>query len=343
MKIGLYTRAAGSGILWIILLFFTFPGFSQDADSIQANFNVYRCDSLVQANALNPDFVIMDVRTPGEYIPDHLEGAINRNYYDADFSSQIDLLPRNKMYLIHCQGGSRSANVFTLMISMGFPSVINMVGGINAWKNAGFPTTDTFAPLLMAVSDTIVPNDSIVIGTTDTIRLTITNRANDTLRFTSLTSLAGTEFSTDFNLATTITGPFDYTFSVFYAPVDENTDAVTFRIESNGGPVQFHITRTGRVSAAGIRGWTMEDGKLNIGIFPNPVHTTSSLVFDLEDPGIVEISVFSPDGQIVSKTMQNGFAGKNRLTFDASGLAPGAYFIRVRSGKQLAGGKLVKW
>ncbi len=75
--------------------------------SIIANAQIYQglsvaqSDSLINANVDNPNFVILDVRTPGEYNPQHLEGAINRNFYDSDFEAQLDALDKDKMYLIH--------------------------------------------------------------------------------------------------------------------------------------------------------------------------------------------------------------------------------------------------
>jgi rhodanese-related sulfurtransferase len=219
-----------------------YPGIQ---DTLLVHYDVYQCDSLIQANATNPDFVILDVRTSGEHLYAHLLGAINRNYYASNFSQLIDALPRHKMYLIHCRSGGRSGNTFNMMVGMDFAQVINMQGGIMAWNAASLPTTTGFAPLLMAVSDTTIANETIAVGDVDTIALTITNRANSNLSFNSISSLTGTEFSTDFELSTTLTGAEDYTFSIFYEPLEEISDTLEFLIESNGGGIAFYIYRTG--------------------------------------------------------------------------------------------------
>jgi rhodanese-related sulfurtransferase len=138
------------------------------SDTIQTHMDVYQCDSLIQANALNPDFVILDVRTPEQHFPDHLEGAILRDYLDPIFNLMINALPRHKFYIIHCRSGGKSANTFNMMKGLDFTRIVNMLGGINAWKSVGFPTTSEFAPLLMAVSDTIIDNDTIPLGAIDT-------------------------------------------------------------------------------------------------------------------------------------------------------------------------------
>jgi len=220
--------------------------FSLNQDTLLVHYNVYQCDSLIQANANNPEFIILDVRTPAEHNPQHLMGAINRNFYQSNFYQLINALPKHKMYLIHCRSGARSGNTFNMMLGMNFTWVVDMLGGTNAWNAASLPTTSSFAPLLMAISDTMIAMDTITIGSIDTIVLTITNRANDTLQFNSLSSLSGTEFTTDFDTNTKLLGAEDYTFSVFYEPIDDNSDTLNFLIESNGGDLAFHIQRSGR-------------------------------------------------------------------------------------------------
>ena len=330
---------------YIILLFFLFGtpsmGHTQNPDSLQAHFTVYQVDSLIQANATNPDFCVMDVRTPAEYIPEHLEAAINRNYNGPSFDSLINLLPRHKMYVLYCLSGGRSGNTFTLMVSMGFPNVINMLGGITEWKNAGFSTTPDFAPLQMAVSDTIITNDKVNIGTTDTIHLTVTNRANDTLRFTFVTSLVGLEFSTDFDTTTTLEGPFDYTFSIFYTPTDTLTDSLTFRIESNGGPVQFHVTRTGEMPLTGFDDLRFTIYDLRITNYPNPFSASTTIAFELEEPGQVEIGIVNQFGQVVDNIFMEGQKGTNRLTWDARLLPAGIYMCRIAVGDKISTRKLI--
>ena len=224
-------------------LVFSFPVFAQDP--IFMNLSALQCDSLIQANVDNPNFVILDVRTPNEYNPQHLEGAIMRNFFDADFIEQLDQLNKQKTYLIHCKSGSRSGNAFNSMQTMDFVEVYNMIGGINAWNSNSLPTTAEFAPRLLFVSDSIIPHEIVNIGEIDTLHVTLTNRANDTLQFNSISSLDGTEFYTDFDLDTTLLGAEDYTFRLFYEPTDELPDTLLFSIESNGGQVNLAVQRTG--------------------------------------------------------------------------------------------------
>ena len=59
--------------------------------------------------------------------------------------------------------------------------------------------------------------------------------------------MAGTEFTSDFDTNMILLGAEDYTFSIFYEPLDELSDSLSFLIESNGGDIVFHIWRTGKM------------------------------------------------------------------------------------------------
>jgi len=79
------------------------------AETSDLSWNIYKqltavkCDSLVKANENNPNFVILDVRTPGEYSGSHLMGAINRSTGDSNFDAQLAALPKHKLFLMHCR------------------------------------------------------------------------------------------------------------------------------------------------------------------------------------------------------------------------------------------------
>ena len=95
--------------------------------------------ALIDEHPGDPNFVILDVRTPVEYAQGHLEGAVNINYYDSDFESQIAALDHTVTYLVYCQSGGRSASATALMLELGFVDVYELDGGITAWIDAGYP------------------------------------------------------------------------------------------------------------------------------------------------------------------------------------------------------------
>ena len=79
-------------------------------------------------------FVILDVRTPSEYTSRHVIDAVNINYYSPTFTSDLEALDKNKVYLIYCASGNRSGQAHDIMLNLGFHEVYNMLGGIGAFQ-----------------------------------------------------------------------------------------------------------------------------------------------------------------------------------------------------------------
>jgi rhodanese-related sulfurtransferase len=96
--------------------------------------------SLVKQNLNNPDFVILDVRTAGEFNAGHTERAINLDYKSPKFTTDVTQLDKNKEYMVYCATGVRGAAATEIMIHLGFKNVQNMAGGITAWLQDGYPT-----------------------------------------------------------------------------------------------------------------------------------------------------------------------------------------------------------
>ena len=96
---------------------------------------------LKQENKDNPNFVILDVRTPEEFSDEYIGNAVNLDYYSNTFKNDLDKLDKNKTYLIYCRSGRRSENTLNIMKDLDFREVYNVLGGITKWKSEGFPTT----------------------------------------------------------------------------------------------------------------------------------------------------------------------------------------------------------
>lgn len=87
------------------------------------------------------NFQLLDVRTPGEYMEEHLEGALNIDYNNEHFADQLNQLDKNKTTFIYCMSGGRSNNALAILQKKGFKEVYNMKGGILEWKGNQFPLT----------------------------------------------------------------------------------------------------------------------------------------------------------------------------------------------------------
>ena len=105
---------------------------------------VEKAYKLIQENEENPDFVILDIRTPEEFARGHIKNAVNWvDYYSETFREDLDGLNKTKTYLIYCRTGGRSGITLTIMDDLGFSEVYNMLGGITAWKQQGFQVVTT--------------------------------------------------------------------------------------------------------------------------------------------------------------------------------------------------------
>lgn len=78
---------------------------------------------------------LIDVRTPQEYMFEHIEGALLMPL--AFF--RADRLPsqQGKQLVFHCGSGARSDKVARKCLEEGVTPVAHMEGGFTAWKAAG--------------------------------------------------------------------------------------------------------------------------------------------------------------------------------------------------------------
>jgi len=107
------------------------------------NISVDRFYDLVRQNEGDDKFVILDVRKIVEYDERHIEGAILIDFDSgsANFEKELNMLDKDKTYLVYCRSGSRSGQAVNTMEDLGFSTVYNMLGGINDWIEAGYPVT----------------------------------------------------------------------------------------------------------------------------------------------------------------------------------------------------------
>ena len=95
--------------------------------------------NLIQQNKGNPDFQIIDVRTPEEFNDGHIENAILIDFYSEDFKDEIAQLDREKTYFVYCRSGNRSGQTIDILSELGFQEVYHLSAGIREWIEQGFP------------------------------------------------------------------------------------------------------------------------------------------------------------------------------------------------------------
>jgi rhodanese-related sulfurtransferase len=103
--------------------------------------NAVQSDSLIKSHLGLSDLVLIDVRTPGEFITERIEKSINLDVSSTNaFNDSIEKLDKNKVYLVYCGSGGRSPGACTKMIAKNIKTVYEMYRGLNGWKAANLPT-----------------------------------------------------------------------------------------------------------------------------------------------------------------------------------------------------------
>lgn len=78
-------------------------------------------------------YILLDVRTKGEYESGYIPGAINIPLSDID-EKIISFLPdKSQMILVYCRSGNRSREASDKLSKLGYSNILE-IGGINAWK-----------------------------------------------------------------------------------------------------------------------------------------------------------------------------------------------------------------
>lgn len=93
-------------------------------------------------DALNSgEIVLIDVRTPQEYMFEHIDGALlmPMAFFDPKgMPGQSD-----KRIVLHCGSGMRSGKVAQMLLDAGLDKIAHLEGGFGAWKAAGLPYRGT--------------------------------------------------------------------------------------------------------------------------------------------------------------------------------------------------------
>ena len=120
-------------------LIFTF-GFILSSFSLQDDKHIVTISpkaavDLIAQKKGDANFVIIDIRTPGEYKSGHLPDSILIDFYSKTFINKITQLDKAKTYLIYCRSGNRSSRSLELFRKLKFQKVYHMASGIIGWKS----------------------------------------------------------------------------------------------------------------------------------------------------------------------------------------------------------------
>ncbi|MAS96689.1 MAG: rhodanese [Verrucomicrobiales bacterium] len=108
-------------------------------EETQASLEVVDVDAAAADKLLKDDseVVVVDVRTPEEFKEGHLKDAVNIDFKNENFESELEKLDPDKTYLVHCRSGSRSGQSLAVFEKLNFTKLYHLTPGYNGWVDAG--------------------------------------------------------------------------------------------------------------------------------------------------------------------------------------------------------------
>ncbi len=82
---------------------------------------------------------LIDVRSAGEFGSGHLAHALNLDWSSGELEANSTKLDKSRPVLLYCASGRRSAAANEYLRANGFTDVVDLEGGITAWRSAGLP------------------------------------------------------------------------------------------------------------------------------------------------------------------------------------------------------------
>lgn len=82
------------------------------------------------------DFVLVDVRAPGEFKENHIKGAINLPV--ADLRTRFNELQKDRLTVLICSSGNRSSLGTSILAQHGFSNLYNVAGGMTGYSAVGY-------------------------------------------------------------------------------------------------------------------------------------------------------------------------------------------------------------
>jgi rhodanese-related sulfurtransferase len=83
---------------------------------------------------------LLDVRTIEEFNAAHIANALQANWNnESEFATRTNHLDKEKPLYIYCQAGGRSAAANNWLQKQGFKNIVELSGGMIAWKKENKP------------------------------------------------------------------------------------------------------------------------------------------------------------------------------------------------------------
>ena len=117
-------------VLPILLAALLLAGCAAPAEEI-----IYRQISMTDAVTMMEEessYIILDVRTPEEFVDKHIPGAINIPNETISTEEIPELPDKDQLILVYCRSGNRSKQASEKLAALGYTNIVEF-GGINDW------------------------------------------------------------------------------------------------------------------------------------------------------------------------------------------------------------------
>jgi rhodanese-related sulfurtransferase len=85
------------------------------------------------------EVLLLDIREPNEWKEDgYIDGA--QLMFFGDLPNKANLLSKDKPIAVTCSVGNRTSTALSILEQKGFKNISNVLGGMTAWTNLGYPT-----------------------------------------------------------------------------------------------------------------------------------------------------------------------------------------------------------
>ena len=105
---------------------------TEEASKEDASYQQISTEEAVKMMEEEEDYIILDVRTEGEYEEKHIPGAVLVPN-ETIGTEEIEELPdKEQMILVYCRSGNRSKQAAEKLAKLGYTNIYEF-GGINDW------------------------------------------------------------------------------------------------------------------------------------------------------------------------------------------------------------------
>ena len=133
-------------VLSLILVGLITAAFFTYRDSKELSYQDISIADLKQYHDENREFYLLDVHTPEQK---HIEGT-DAFIPFTEITENAAVLPedKNTEIIVYCRSGSMSRSAAEDLVALGYKNVKNVIGGMNAWKDAGYDKVDYNKPFV---------------------------------------------------------------------------------------------------------------------------------------------------------------------------------------------------